>query len=53
MKKDTIEIENGRIEVLKDGNLIYMKVSGEYTDNDALAMTKYLEDFLPKSPGRQ
>ena len=46
MKRETIDLGHGKIEVLINGSLIYLDVHGEYTDDDVLTMTKYLENFF-------
>lgn len=46
MERDIIDFGHGKIAVLKDGNLIYLTFYGEYTDNDAKELTRYLEDFF-------
>ena len=51
MKKETIGLDNGRVEVLIEGNLVYLNVFGEYTDGDALAMTKYLDRLFAEMEG--
>ena len=51
MKRETIVLGNGRIEVLIDGNLIYLNIFGEYTDDDVIALTKYLEKFFAEIDG--
>ena len=51
MQQETIDLEHGEIKVLKNGNLIYLDVCGEYTDEDVLAMTKYLENFFDEIGG--
>ena len=51
MKRETIDLKHGRLEVLIDGNFIYIKMFGEYTDNNAVAMTKYLENFFSEVGG--
>lgn len=49
MKRETIALEHRRLDVLIDDNLIYLNMFGEYTDNDAISMTKYLENFFSET----
>jgi hypothetical protein len=51
MKKETIDLGHGRIEVHLDGNFVYLNVFGEYTDDDAIAMTQYLENLFTSMDG--
>ena len=51
MKNERIELGHVEINVLKNGNLIYLNVYGEFTDNDIMAMTKYLENFFDEIRG--
>jgi len=51
MKNETIDLGHGRIEVLINGNLIYFKVFGDFTNDDVLAMTGYLENFFKEAGG--
>jgi len=51
MKRETVDLIHGIIEVLIDGNLIYLNVFGEYTDDDIMAMTEYLEKFFTEVGG--
>ena len=51
MKKETIRLDHGQVEVLVEGNLVYLNVFGEYTDGDALAMTKYLDRLFTEMDG--
>ena len=46
MERDIIDFGHGKIDALKDGNLIYLSFYGEYTDNDAKELTRYLEKFF-------
>ena len=46
MKRETIKLVNGSVKVLLDGDLIYLDVFGEYTDDDAIVMTKFLENLF-------
>ena len=41
MRKETIDFGHERIEVSKDGNLIYINLFGEYTNDDAISITIY------------
>ena len=52
MEKEIIDLGHGKVEVFKDGHLIYLNVVGEYTDDDAIRMTEYLEGFFTESCGK-
>ena len=52
MEKEIIDLGHGKIEVVKDGHLIYLNVVGEYTDDDAIRMTEYLERFFTEKGGK-
>ncbi|MEJ2688712.1 MAG: hypothetical protein P8130_01930 [Deltaproteobacteria bacterium] len=51
MKNERIDLGHVEIDVLKNGNLIYLNVYGEFTDDDVIAMTKYLENFFDEISG--
>jgi len=48
MEKDTILLSHGSVEVLMNGNIIYMNVHGEYRDEDIPTVISYLDDFFNK-----
>ena len=51
MKRETVALKNGSVEIYKEGNLIYLDVFGEYTDEDAIAMTAYLDQYFASING--
>jgi len=51
MKTETIDFGHGRVEVSIDGNLIYFRVFGEYTDDDVMLMTQYMEKLFTEIGG--
>lgn len=51
MCKVNIESAHGRIEVMKDQDLIYLTVFGEFTDADVIRMTEYLDELYEEIGG--
>lgn len=51
MKSERIDLGHGKIKVSKNGNLVYFNVLGAITDDDIMAMTKYLENFFDEISG--
>lgn len=53
MIQETIPLINGRVEVSEYGDIIYFDVYGDYTDEDVMHMTQYLEHYFRKSANQQ
>lgn len=51
MESDSITLKNGKVDILKNGNIAYFKVHGEYLDEDVFVVIKYLERFFDEVGG--
>jgi hypothetical protein len=50
MNKETLEFDNARADVSLIDNLVYIRVSGVYTDEVALQLIQYLEELSDRRP---
>ena len=50
MNKETLDFVNARADVSVIGNLIYISVSGVYSDDVALKLITYLEELIDRIP---
>lgn len=49
MQKEIIKLEYGRLEVLIDDDLMYLKLFGGYTDKDAVSVSEFLENLFAET----